>query len=322
MVVGVSRRVTLAVAIAALVHGCSTTPADPPSPAPTTSTSATSGAASDIWEPAVGSRWQYQLQVRKAFADTGGIDVDLCTIPWSGGDCVRPDVFDIDLYDLDGVTPNKRAVEAIHARDAHAICYVDAGSIETYRPDYHRFVRFDRRCGGCLIGEPFSQIFNDENWANLSNGRGQRDFMVRMMGARVRTCADADFDAVEYDVVDGYASSSGTTGWNITSEMQLTYNRALAEIAHRHGLSAGLKNDLGQINQLIGSFDFAINEQCFQYDECGELQAFIEAGKAVFQVEYKLTPGEFCREADALQFSSIVKARDFSLFAEPYVPCG
>lgn len=230
-------------------------------------------------------------------------------------------MFDIDLYDLDGVTPNTRAVEAIHARGAHAICYVDAGSIETYRPDYRGFVRFDRRCGGCLIGKPFSQIFNDENWANISNRQGQRDFMLRMMAARVRTCAEAGFDAVEYDVVDAYASGRRTTGWDISSGMQLAFNRALARIAHRHGLSVGLKNDLGQIGELLASFDFAVNEQCFQYDECGGLQAFIEAGRPVFQVEYRLTAEEFCPEADALQFSSIIKGRDYSLFAKPYVPC-
>lgn len=319
----ISRRVVLAAATSAvlLLQGCSPAPADPVSPVPAQTTPADGGAGSEIWRPTVNGRWQYQLQPRRAFADTGGIDVDICAVPWSGGDCVRPDVFDIDLYDLDGVTPNTKAVEAIHERGAHAICYIDAGSIETFRPDYPRFVRFHRRCEGCLIGEPFSRIFNDENWANLSNRQGQRDFMLRMMAARVRSCVEAGFDAVEFDVVDAYAAGRRATGWNITPGMQLTYNRALAQIAHRRGLSVGLKNDLGQIEELLSSFDFAINEQCFQYDECGELQAFIEAGKPVFQVEYRLAPEEFCHEADALQFRSIIKAHDFSLFARPYVPC-
>ncbi|MGH2631755.1 MAG: endo alpha-1,4 polygalactosaminidase [Actinomycetota bacterium] len=311
----------VAICAGLLVHGCTTIDSDPapqgrPSPA-----EAAPIDASGIWTPAVGGRWQYQLQGRQAFAGTGGIDVGICAVPASGGACVRPDVFDIDLFDLDGVTPNTRAVEAIHAAGAHAVCYVDAGSIETYRPDYRTFVRFDRRCGGCLIGEPFSRIFNDENWATLSNRHGQRDFMLRMMGARVRRCAEAGFDGVEYDVVDAYVAGPRTSGWHISPGMQLAYNRSLARIAHRHGLAAGLKNDLGQVEQLLPSFDFAISEQCFQYEECGPLQAFVEAGKPVFHVEYRLAPADFCHEAETMGFSSIVKARNYSLYARPYVPC-
>ena len=38
----------------------------------------------------------------------------------------------------------------------------------------------------------------------------------------------------------------------------------------------------------MGDFDFAVNEQCAQYGECADLTPFIEAGKAVFHVEYEL----------------------------------
>lgn len=111
------------------------------------------------------------------------------------------------------------------------------------------------------------------------------------------------------------------TGWRIDPEAQLAYNIALAEIAHRHGLSVGLQNDLGQIPALLPHFDFAINEQCFQYEECEPLPAFVEDRKVVFHVEYRIRPGSFCPSAEEMGFSSIVKARDYSLFAEPWVPC-
>ena len=42
----------------------------------------------------------------------------------------------------------------------------------------------------------------------------------------------------------------------------MVYNRWLADQAHRRGLSVGLKNDLGQIPELLSQFDWAINEQC------------------------------------------------------------
>ena len=40
---------------------------------------------------------------------------------------------------------------------------------------------------------------------------------------------------------------------------------------------------------LVPDFDFAIVEECIQYRECGKAVPFIDAGKAVLEVEYKLT---------------------------------
>jgi hypothetical protein len=289
-------------------------------------------AAQQRWEPQVGARWQYQLESSDGgHGATGGIDVGICERPASGGPCVRPQVFDIDLYEDGRIsgndhTVNTAAVNAIHRRGAHAICYLSAGTAERFRPDYRRYVRFDRRIGHRLLGKPFSDRFSNENWLNINNGRGQRDFVLRRVAARTRKCADAGFDAVEYDVVDAYAQGKRVTGWRIRAHTQLVFDRALARIAHENGLSVGLKNDLGQVPKLEPRFDFAVNEQCLQYSECTNnpspgYKAFTRAGKAVLQVEYRIPPGQFCSLANRLGFSSIRKARDFSLDAEPWTPC-
>ena len=47
----------------------------------------------------------------------------------------------------------------------------------------------------------------------------------------------------------------------------------------------------------------------------------VRAGKAVFQVEYRQRPKDFCAQANRLGLSSIKKAGDFSLRADPWVPC-
>src|SRR5438552_5061760 len=75
------------------------------------------GPRSNIWTPTPGERWQYQLQSHKgAFPSTGGINVDICDVPFAGGSCVRPTVFDIDLYaNLKTAELNTAAVAAIHA---------------------------------------------------------------------------------------------------------------------------------------------------------------------------------------------------------------
>ena len=72
-------------------------------------------------------------------------------------------------------------------------------------------------------------------------------------------------------------------------------------------MAAGLKNDLEQIPQLVRDFDFAIDEQCYQYRECGALRPFISARKAVFHAEYERAPREFCPVATRLGLSSMRK---------------
>jgi len=289
-------------------------------------------AAPGRWLPRPDARWQYQLESsNRRLASTGGIDVGICVAPRSGDGCVHPDVFDIDLY-VDGQvsgndhTIDTPAVDAIHGRGAHAICYVSAGDAERFRPDFRKYVRFDRRHHHSLIGKPFSRRFPNEYWLNIRNGRGQRDFVLRRVEARTEKCARAGFDRVEYDVVDAYAQGHQVTGWHITSRNQLIFDRALARIAHRNGLSVALKNDLGHVAKLEPYFDYAINEQCFQYHECTSnpapgYKAFTRDGKAVFQVEYRIPRRRFCARASRLGISSIKKASNFSLNARPWRPC-
>jgi len=64
-------------------------------------------------------------------------------------------------------------------------------------------------------------------------------------------------DGVEPDNVDGYTND---TGFNLTSNDQIQYNKFLANEAHQRGLSIGLKNNLDQIEVLEPFFDFAVNE--------------------------------------------------------------
>ncbi|MEU0566986.1 endo alpha-1,4 polygalactosaminidase [Nonomuraea sp. NPDC005983] len=298
--------------------------------AATTATTAEAGASARaaIWKPPVNSRWQYQLQGNTAYASTGGINVDICVAPQTGGACVRPTVFDFDLYVDAAVagnnhTLNTAGVNAVHARGAKAICYVDAGSIEDFRPDYQEFVDWHKSHGNSLLGNPFSDEFPNERWANINNDKGQRDFLLRMTERRVAKCVQAGFDGVEFDVVNAHEEGKSVTGWTVSPATQLVFNKALADIAHRNGLSVALKNDLSQVSDLVSSFDYAVNEECFQWKECDELKPFVAAGKPVFQVEYKTSPSTFCPKANAttLNFNAIKKATDYSLKDKPYTPC-
>lgn len=276
--------------------------------------------------PPPDARWQYQLEAaRHGHERTGRINVAICARPADGGPCVRPVVIDFDPYlDERGVTPDTKlitaAVDALHDRGGYAVCYIDAGSIERYRPDFEQFVRWDRRHGGSLLGNPFSKRFPNEYWANIG-GAEQRAFLLRMMDRRTARCERAGFDGVEYDVVAAHESGKRVTGFPVSARDQLDYNRGLAAIAHERGLAVGLKNDLSQARRLVDDFDFAVDEECAGYDECGLLEPFVAADKPVYHVEYTLPPRRFCAATERLGFNSIKKAADYSLRDRPYTPC-
>ncbi len=82
-----------------------------------------------------------------------------------------------------------------------------------------------------------------------------------------------------------------------------------------------LKNDIGQAAQLLPYFDYAINEQCQQYKECNMLKPFVDAGKAVFQVEYKLATSSFCPAANATLANRNAILKTVDLFDTPWTPC-
>jgi hypothetical protein len=136
-----------------------------------------------------------------------------------------------------------------------------------------------------------------------------------VVAARFDLCKAKGFDAVEADNVDGFANSSG---FPLSAADQLAFNRAIAGLAHARGLSVALKNDVGQVNDLVGVFDFSVDEQCAEYQECSALSPFVRAGKAVFHVEYNLATSEFCPVTAPLGFSSMLKHVSLDAYR---VPC-
>jgi hypothetical protein len=220
-----------------------------------------------IWVPNQGVSWQWQL--------SGKIDTS-----------VKAHVYDIDSE------VSKKTVRTLHAKGRRVICYISAGSWENFRPDAAKFPASVK--GKTLDGWP------DERWLDIRQVATLRPIMA----ARMDVCRAKGFDGVEPDNVDGYTNDSG---FPLTAAEQRTYNLMLASLAHARGLSVGLKNDIDQAKALQPFFDFAVNEQCRQYRECGRLKPFLGAGKAVFHAEYDLTRAQFCPQSKALGLSSIRK---------------
>jgi hypothetical protein len=231
------------------------------------------------WQPAVETSWQWQLQ--------GRID----------------GAFDVDMFDIDGFEASASLVDSLHASGSAVVCYIDVGSWERWRPDANAF---PQRVLGRSDGWP------GERWLDVRRVR----VLLPIMRERLDMCAAKGFDGVEMDLVDGFRNR---TGFPITGSDQLRYNVLLANEVHDRGMSVALKNDLGQIDALLPYFDYALNEQCHQYHECARLRPFVNAGKAVFGVEYRLRPTSFCPQANAEDFNFLRK--DLRLRALPRIPC-
>jgi hypothetical protein len=222
------------------------------------------------------------------------------------------------VYDIDGENATMADVAAIHAAGAKAVCYVDVGTLETGRSDFSDFPQ-------AVVG-PGVQGWPGENWL-LVTAANQNTILPLMKKRFQDWCLAKGFDAIEPDNLDAWTNISG-----VTQADNLTYDLAVAGLAHALPLSIGLKNlmtdlDKAQYPQFLAAFDWALNEQCYEYGECGAYTAagsFLPAGKAVFDVEYNTSPT--CTDANGAHMNAqktdldLVGAKDNGYTYTPCVP--
>jgi hypothetical protein len=209
------------------------------------------------------------------------------------GDIRLPfDVFEISLYDV-----TTEYIGKLKQRGVYVICYFSAGTSESYNPDRVKFTA--ENLGKTYAGYP------DEIWVDINSANVRHILQERLAYASHTGC-----DAVEPDNVN---FQDNDTGFKVSKTDQLKFLLWLAQKSHGLGMAIGLKNNLEQAVQLQPYFDFAVNEQCFQYDECDQLSVFTEAGKAVFHAEYdeQYRTNEqarklLCREARKLNFRTLI----------------
>jgi len=224
----------------------------------------------DIWSPAVRTSWTIQLN--------GALNTS----------------YDVDVYDIDLFDTSSADIAALKSAGRKVICYFSAGSYENWRDDKDDFPA--AVIGDALVG------WAGENWLDIRS-----EDVKTIMAARMDLAVSKGCDAVDPDNVDGY---SNVSGFPLTAADQLAYNTWLAQTAHAKGLAVGLKNDLDQITDLVNYFDFAVNESCYDYSECGDLTPFTDDNKPVFGIEYAATTDVFCDKVNTLDFNFLYMNTD------------
>jgi hypothetical protein len=210
----------------------------------------------------------------------------------------------VAAYDIDGFDNGAAEVAKLHSQGKHVICYVDVGTYESWRPDSRRF-------GASVLGHAVAG-WPGERWLDI---RARRT-LEPIMSTRFRMCRKKGFDAVEPDNMDGYENHSG---FALTGAQQMTYDRWVAGEVHSRGMAVFQKNDGEQTAQLEPHFDGALDEQCNQYSECSDFQAYLRAGKPVLNAEYELSRSAFCGADNA---AGIMGARyGLELDGKTFEPC-
>lgn len=235
-----------------------------------------------VWQPPPGTTWQWQL--------VGAVDPDALAV----------EMVDLDLFDARPGQVNDGVIDRLHANGIVAICYVDTGAWESYRPDAGRFPR-------SVIGRK-TYASNGDPWVGerwLDIRRRSWSKFAYLMWRRLDLAVRLGCDGVEPDQNNPWGNAPG---FPITKADQEAWYLKVAKEAHRRGLSVGMKNGVETVNaRTVAAFDWALNEECFQYVECGRMMPFVRAGKAVFQTEYVGDPAAFCPKALARSFSTLKK---------------
>lgn len=232
-----------------LLTGCAVSGADggsEPTEAPSPAAPTASG-EQNWWVPAQGERFQIQY--------SGQLDM---SVP-------------VDTYLLDWESTKPEEAAELKSRGVRLVCYINAGAFEDWRSDVDSFPQ-------SVIGKGM-EGWAGEAWLDVN----RMDVLLPIMAARMDVCAEKGFDAIDPDNTDGWIQQ---TGFTISPEAQIAYQTALADAAHERGLSIGLKNNAAQLPELGRVVDFAVNEECIEFDECDEYDAFLASGKAVFNIEY------------------------------------
>ncbi|WP_405866461.1 endo alpha-1,4 polygalactosaminidase [Streptomyces sp. NBC_01515] len=172
-------------------------------------------------------------------------------------------------YQIGGAYPPPAGVRIVSrdrtaspARGLYNICYVNAFQAQ---PDERASWPAD-----LLLRDTDGEVVVDDDWgeALLDIGTAaKRERVAARVDRWIDGCAAKGFDAVEPDNYDSYTRSDDL----LTANDATAFITLLSRHAHARRLAIAQKNtvELAGLRKRTG-LDFAIAEECAEYDECGE----------------------------------------------------
>lgn len=177
-----------------------------------------------------------------------------------------------------GVNVVSRDRTASPAPGIYSICYLNGFQVQPgERQSWDDDLILHDKNGKVVIDEDWDEELLDVSTAD------KRSRIADVLGGWIDGCAGQGFDALEIDNLDSY--SRAPTGL-LSADDAVAFMKLLSARAHGKGLAIAQKNstDLLARRAEMGT-DFAVAEQCSEYDEC---QDYVSAyGAAVLMIEYR-----------------------------------
>ncbi|AZM73713.1 hypothetical protein D1J63_01205 [Streptomyces sp. KPB2] len=175
-----------------------------------------------------------------------------------------------------GVDVVSRDHTASPAPGLYNICYVNAFQAQPgAEGDWDDDLLLRDANGDVVYDTDWGEAFLDIRTAD------KRERIAAKVGTWIDGCADKGFQAVEPDNYDSYTRA----GDLLDAADAQGLIRLLAERAHSDGLAIGQKNTVELApNRERNGLDFAVAEECGEWDECGDYTAAF--GDRVIVIEY------------------------------------
>nr|WP_202886878.1 endo alpha-1,4 polygalactosaminidase [Kribbella sandramycini] len=210
-------------------------------------------------------------------------------------------------YQLGGPYPPPAGVQVV-VRDRTApiadglynVCYVNAFQTQPGEESgWDQDLLLKDAAGKLVIDEDWDEPLLDLRTAD------KRTRIAAKVNGWIDGCAAKGYQAIEPDNYDSYTRSKGL----LTAAQAKEFLTLLATHAHTKNLAIGQKNtaDLAVDRKAVG-LDFAVSEECGQYDEC---DTYAEAfGDNVLVIEY--TPDGLRKACTAFgdRLSIVLRDRD------------
>ncbi|HET6737466.1 MAG TPA: endo alpha-1,4 polygalactosaminidase, partial [Kribbella sp.] len=175
-----------------------------------------------------------------------------------------------------GVQVVTRDRTAAPAAGLYNICYVNAFQVQPgEQGDWAADLLLRDAAGNLVIDEDWGEPLLDLRTAD------KRSRIAAKVNGWIDGCATKGYQAIEPDNYDSYTRSKNL----LTPDQAKAFHTVIATHAHAKNLAIGQKNtvELAGDRQAVG-LDFAVAEECGQYDECGD---YVDAfGNNVIVIEY------------------------------------
>ncbi|MER6440053.1 endo alpha-1,4 polygalactosaminidase [Streptomyces sp. NPDC001185] len=135
-----------------------------------------------------------------------------------------------------------------------------------------------------LLRDSAGKVVYDKDWGEALldvRSEAKRKRIAAQIGTQIDGCRDKGFQAMEPDNYDSYTRSAKL----ITAANAQAYIKLLSARAHADNLAIAQKNTAELAgNRNANGLDFAVAEECGQYDECGDYTSAF--GNEVIVIEY------------------------------------